>query len=82
MKKILDISLRAITVLVVVVFTSVKVSAQAPPDGPGTSGSNIQANGNSPAPTTVPFDGGMSIILLASGIGYASKKVKNLKKEK
>ena len=79
MKKILDISLKAITILIVVLFASLKVSAQAPPDGPGTSGSNIQANGNAPAPAQVPFDGGMSLILLASGIGYASKKIKGNK---
>ena len=80
MKKLLDISLKTIVVLIVVVFTTLKVSAQAPPDGPGTSGSNIQANGNAPAPGQVPFDGGMSLILLASGIGYASKKIKGISK--
>ncbi len=78
MKNILDKSLRAIVILIVVVFTSVKVSAQVPPDGPGTSGSGIQANGNAPA-AQVPFDGGMSLILLASGIGYASKRIKGIK---
>ena len=75
MKKILDISLQTIVVLIIMVFTSLKASAQAPPDGPGTSGSGIQANGNAPAPQ-VPFDGGLSLILIASGIGFASKKLK------
>ena len=81
MKKLLDISLKTIVVLIIVVFATLKVSAQVPPDGPGTSGSNIQANGNAPAPAAqVPFDGGMSLILLASGIGFASKKIKGISK--
>jgi len=79
MKKILDINLRVFVVLVMLFFTSLKVSAQVPPDGPGTSGSGIQANGNAPAPASVPFDGGMSLILIASGIGYASKRIKGIK---
>jgi len=78
MKKILDINLRVFVVLVILFFTSLKVSAQVPPDGPGTSGSGIQANGNAPA-AQVPFDGGLSLILLASGIGYASKRIKGIK---
>ena len=57
-----------------------KVNAQFNIGGPGTNGSGIFANGatDQGAPT-VPFDGGMSIMLIAAGIGYSSKKIKNKK---
>ncbi len=80
MKKILKISFRAI-VIVALAFVSIQLNAQAPtpPSGiPGTSGSGTLANGSSPS-ATVPFDGGMSLMLAASGIGYAAKKLKRKK---
>ena len=55
----------------------VAVMAQTPADNPGIGGP-----GTSDSPPTgdgspiVPFDGGMSLILAASGIGYATKKIK------
>ena len=51
--------------------------AQTPADDPGGPGSG--SGGGTPSgdgSPIVPFDGGMSLLLLASGIGYASKKVK------
>ncbi len=55
------------------------LNAQTPADdpgigGPGTSDSAPAGDG---API-VPFDGGMSLVLLASGIAFASKKTKAL----
>ena len=58
-----------------ILFTCViatNVHAQPNP-GPGNPGSNITATNDGPV---VPFDGGMSLILLASGVGYASRKIK------
>ena len=63
-------------ILIVVTFNS--ASAQFNIGGPGTNGSGVYANGSSDAPA-VPFDGGMSLMLAAAGIGYVSKKVKNRK---
>ena len=46
-----------------------------PNPGPGNQGSNISVTSDGP---TVPFDGGMSIILLASGIGIGASKLRKL----
>ncbi|MFP5042614.1 hypothetical protein [Parasediminibacterium sp. JCM 36343] len=43
--------------------------------GGGGAGGGIPATGGGPV---VPFDGGMSLILLASGVGYAAKRIKKL----
>jgi len=60
-------------ILIATLFT-VAVKAQPNPGGPGTSG-------GASAPSDyqdvqVPFDGGMSIILIASGIGLGAKRLK------
>lgn len=44
------------------------------PGGGGTGG-GIPGTGGGPAPE-VPFDGGMSLMLIASGIGFGAKKIK------
>ncbi len=51
--------------------------------GPGTAGNPISANGAGATPSAappsspqVPFDKGMSLVLIVSGIGYAAKKLK------
>ncbi len=54
------------------VFVSTKIQAQPNP-GPGQQNSGIGVTSDGP---TVPFDGGMSLMLAASGIGYAAKKMK------
>ncbi len=55
------------------------VNAQTPDDDPGIggpgSGSNTPGDDGGPI---VPFDGGMSLVLLASGVGYAAKKMRGL----
>ena len=44
--------------------------------GAGGTGGGIPGTGGGPAVPEVPFDGGMSLILAASGIGYVAKKMK------
>ena len=64
-----------IGVLMLIVFVSAMINAQPNP-GPGNSGSSIPITSDGP---TVPFDGGLSLMLAASGIGYAAKKLKKIK---
>ena len=64
-----------VMITIIATLTSLKVNAQFNIGGPGTSGSGTNANGTSGSPS-VPFDGGMSLILAASGISYAAKKLK------
>ncbi|MFP5042563.1 hypothetical protein [Parasediminibacterium sp. JCM 36343] len=67
MKKIIAVSLFTL-------LAAMAASAQPNPGGPGTNGNGTTNDlGNTPA---VPFDGGMSLILLASGIGYGAKRMK------
>jgi len=61
--------------LMVIVFVSGKINAQPNP-GPGNQGSLTPITQDGP---TVPFDGGLSLMLAASGIGYAAKKLKRNK---
>ena len=61
-------------------LTTVSVHAQSPADDPGIGGPGSPGNGPSgDGSPIVPFDGGMSLMLAASGIAYAAKKVKGLK---
>ena len=53
-----------------------KLSAQTPADDPGIGGAGVGSAPSGDGSPIVPFDGGMSLILLASGITFASKKVK------
>ncbi len=58
-------------------FTTVNVNAQSPADDPGIGGPGSPGNGPSgDGSPVVPFDGGMSLMLVASGISYTAKKVK------
>ncbi len=58
-------------------FTTIQVSAQSPADDPGIGGPGSPGNGPSgDGGPIVPFDGGMSLILAASGVFYASKRIK------
>ena len=53
------------------------VNAQSPADDPGIGGPGSPGNGPSgDGGPIVPFDGGMSLVLLAGGIAYAVKKMK------
>ncbi len=57
------------------------INAQSPADDPGIGGPGSPTIGvGGDSGPVVPFDGGMSLLLAASGIGYASKVLKNKKK--
>lgn len=56
------------------------VNAQSPADDPGIGGPGSPGNGPSgDGGPVVPFDGGMSLLLAASGIVYAKNKISALK---
>ena len=69
-----------VSLLVGIFFVVTNVKAQSPADDPGIGGpgSPSQGVGGDGSPV-VPFDGGMSLMLAASGIGYVAKKIKNKK---
>ena len=78
MKKISNRFLVIGFVILISLFVN-RLNAQTPADdpgigGPGTSGSAPAGDG---API-VPFDGGLSLMLLASGMGYVIKSKKNI----
>ena len=73
-----SIRLMVITVLVGVCFATINVKAQSPADDPGIGGPGSPSEGvGGDGGPVVPFDGGMSLMLAASGIAYASKIIKN-----
>ena len=79
MKKIFKASIKALVIAIIALTATQQLNAQGNPGGPDSDGSSTFGNGNpvgssSPA---VPFDGGLSLILLASGIGYGTKKLRN-----
>ena len=78
MKCFINKSLKAIVLSGLILLTVNTTEAQFNIGGPGTNGSGIFANGATDAPV-VPFDGGMSIMLIAAGIGYSSKKLEEKK---
>ena len=52
------------------------INAQSPADDPGIGGAGSPSGGvGTDGGPVVPFDGGMSLILAASGIGYAANKI-------
>ncbi len=65
--------------LLMSVCLNTTLNAQTPADDPILIGGSGPGGGVAPAgdgSPVVPFDGGMSLILAASGIGYATKKIK------
>ena len=76
-----SVKLIGLAMVVSCCFTATSVSAQSPADDPGINGPGSPNNGpTGDGSPVVPFDGGMSLMLAASGIGYASKKLKALRK--
>ena len=57
-------------------LVGIESMAQTPADDPGIGGPGIGAAPAGDGSPIVPFDGGMSLILLASGISYGSKKLR------
>ena len=76
MKAILNTVVKIMLALAVIVTSTITSNAQFGIGGPGSNGSGINANGTTNGSPTVPFDGGMSLVLLASGIGYGAKKLR------
>ena len=73
------IKLIGLSILIGVLFSTVTVNAQSPADDPGIGGPGAPGDGpGGDGGPVVPFDGGMSLMLLASGIGYAAKRIKKL----
>lgn len=69
-----------VAIIISVCFTTVTVNAQSPADDPGIGGPGSPGNGPSgDGGPIVPFDGGMSLMLAASGISFAAKKLKGIK---
>jgi len=69
----------AIALVIAISFClNTSVKGQSPADDPGIGGPGSPGNGpGGDGGPLVPFDGGMSLMLLASGIGYAAKRIKN-----
>ena len=64
--------------LMISLCVNTTVNAQSPADDPGIGGPGSPGNGPSgDGAPVVPFDGGMSLMLAASGIAYVSKRIKN-----
>ena len=72
-----SIKLIGLSMILGICITSISVNAQSPADDPGIGGPGAPGDGpGGDGSPVVPFDGGMSLMLAASGIGYASKKIK------
>ena len=74
-------TLRTIGIILLLSISVISISnAQSPADDPGIGGPGSPTVGvGGDSGPVVPFDGGMSLILAASGIAYASKKLKGAK---
>jgi len=79
MKNIINTSILVFLLTAVATIVTIEANAQGNPGGPGSAGSGIAGDGSPVGSPAVPFDGGMSIMLVASGIGYAAKKLKRNK---
>ena len=74
-----SVKLVGLALVIGLCFTTISVSAQSPADDPGIGGPGSPGNGPSgDGSPIVPFDGGMSLLLAASGINYVAKKLKGL----
>ncbi len=71
MEKIVKSGIKAVAILMLTISLTTVLHSQPNP-GPGQQG----GGGTTTDGPTVPFDGGMSLMLLASGIGYGVKKLK------
>ena len=71
------VRLMVLVMMVGVCLTAVSAKAQSPADDPGIGGPGAPGDGPSgDGSPTVPFDGGMSLLFAASGIAFASRKIK------
>jgi len=69
----------AFVVVLVISFTTITHAQLGPGGGgPGGPGSGAPGQPGVPQDNSVPFDGGLSLILLAAGAGVGAKKRKML----
>ena len=73
-----SIRLIVITLMIGVFFTTINVKAQSPADDPGIGGPGSPTVGvGADSGPVVPLDRDLSIMLIAAGIAYGYKKIKN-----
>ena len=77
MKTIFSVGIKVFVTVIIALAITTTSTSQFSINGPGTNGSGINANGTPNNLPTVPLDGGMSVMLLISGIGYGAKKLKH-----
>ena len=66
-------------VLAISFLVNTTSNAQSPADDPGIGGPGSPTIGvGGDSGPVVPFDGGMSLMLAASGISYAAKKIRKI----
>ena len=72
---------KRIRITLLIIFScfciNVTVNAQTPADDPGIGGPGAGVAPAGDGAPTVPFDGGMSLILAASGISFAYRKIRH-----
>ena len=75
MQKIYN-KLRLIVLAILISFSlNTKISAQTPADDPGIGGPGVGAAPAGDGSPIVPFDTNLSLVLLAAGIYYSTKKL-------
>ncbi len=79
MKSMLVKSIVAVAILMVTYNLNAQFGGGGGTPGSGGSGGGFPTTGGGPV---IPFDGGMSLMFAASGVGYAAKKIGRLKRTK
>ncbi len=72
MVTLLKYRVKVLVLMSLFVFLAILLNAQPNP-GPGNQGNGTKTTNDGPQ---VPFDGGMSLMLAVSGIGYAVDKMR------
>ena len=74
-----SIKLMGLLMLLGICFTTISVNAQSPADDPGIGGPGSPGDGpGGDGGPVVPLDRDLSLMLLASGVGYAAKRLKKV----
>ena len=79
MKKLTKRAGLTLLILMVSLNMSISLKAQTPADDPGIGGPGLGSAPSGDGAPIVPFDGGMSLMFAASGIGYIAKRLQNKK---
>ena len=80
MKRVNFIVKSAIIFLFIIAVTVTAHAQVGPGGGPGGPGSGAPGSPGVPADNSVPFDGGLSLILLAVGAGVAKRNTYKISK--